>query len=69
MKKIILLLGLIFIGCSEEKSTDCKCTAKYTNVVTGGSYYVPNTPIDCETQYPIDNQEGGNVWYMGCVEN
>jgi hypothetical protein len=69
MKKLFLFLGFVLFGCSEEKNNDCKCTAKYTNVANNTSYYVSNTPIDCETQYPIDNQEGGDVWYMGCVEN
>jgi uncharacterized protein YcfL len=64
----LLLIALVLVGCSAEKET-CKCTATYRNVVTNSSYYVPNTPIDCETRYPIDNQEGGNVWYFGCVED
>jgi len=69
MKTYLLLIALIFVGCSAEKIEGCKCTAKYTNVVTNSSYYVPNTTIDCETRYPIDSQEGGNVWYFGCVED
>jgi hypothetical protein len=52
MKKYLIILLVLFLGCSEDKK-DCKCNAKMTTFEVGtGYFYINNLPIDCNTGKP-----------------
>lgn len=60
---IVLLTVTLFTALScDNEETDCKCDAEF-RTTDGGTYFIPNTPIDCETGYPKDPTTGGGYFY------
>lgn len=64
MKRILVILAIAMASCSTEKEA-CKCTAKYM-LDNGGTYLVPNNPIDCDTRQPTKVAQSG--YFAGCVD-
>jgi hypothetical protein len=64
MKTILVILAIALASCSTEKET-CKCTGKYM-LNNGGTYLVPNNPIDCNTGQPTKLAQSG--FFVGCID-
>ena len=65
MKKLILLTAIILSSCSNDKDSDCNCTAKY-QTSNGDYFFVPKQPIDCDTKQPTILHQSG--YFVGCVD-
>jgi predicted CoA-binding protein len=65
MKKLLLILAIAVIGCSEDEKENCNCTGKYM-LSNGNTYLVPKQPIDCETKQPTQLAQSG--FFVGCVD-
>lgn len=65
MKKLLLIFAIALVSCSKDDD-QCTCTAKYTDANNiGHYYYVPNTPIDCQTRQPL-KVINPNSFFCGC---
>lgn len=65
MKKLLIILILITIGCNkEDEDSGCTCTGKYT-MNNGQSYFYANN-VDCNTGYREGSPIQSNALYLGC---
>ena len=66
MKKLILILSIIFItSCSKDEDT-CKCNGKYKLFTYPEQFYYKPTTVDCNTNQPIGNESQTNSFFIGC---
>lgn len=65
MKKLLIILILITIGCNkEDEDSGCKCYGKYT-FDNGQSFFYANG-VDCLTGYRDGSPIQSNALYLGC---
>lgn len=70
MKNILLLIVVFVFASCKKDDEGCNCTGKFTtpeHIGDGTYFYVPKTPIDCET----GNYTGGgdiqpNAIFVNC---
>lgn len=66
MKKILLSILILSVLSCKKDDEECTCEAEYKiSLDSEGSFFVPNMPIDCDTNIPFNPPQEGAI-FLGC---
>jgi hypothetical protein len=66
MKKLFILIPIIFFGCTpDEPECVCKTASMVLEENPTTVFYYTNLPIDCVTGEPLIDLPS-NYWYINC---